>query len=284
MRHVAATCSVLGYIPAMSLKDNARELRDIASITTAAAREAAAFLATGYRSGVLYEHKANKNDLVTKFDRESEDLLRKALAKTGIAFVGEETGGNLAGRMFYVDPLDGTTNFAHGHPMFAVSIGLIENGEPIFGAVVAPALGIAWTGGFEIPALRNDVPARVSEISSLEDAMLATGFPSDRRTNPLNNFSQFMHVKMRCQAIRRCGSAAIDLCLLADGTYEGYWERVQPWDIAGGVAILNAAGGRATSMDGSPLAFERRHIVATNGKIHAALLAELAAVESSRDW
>ena len=268
----------------MSLKDNARELRDIADITIAAGREAAAFLATGYRSGVLYEHKANKNDLVTKFDRESEDLLRKSLAKTGIAFVGEETGGKSAGRMFLVDPLDGTTNFAHGHPMFAVSIGLIEDGEPIFGAVVAPALGITWTGGGGIPALRNETAARVSEISNLEDAMLATGFPSDRRTNPLNNFSQFTHVKMRCQAIRRCGSAAIDLCFLADGTYDGYWERVHPWDIAGGVAILNAAGGRATLMDGSPLLFERRHIVASNGKIHANLLTELALVDSSHAW
>jgi myo-inositol-1(or 4)-monophosphatase len=124
----------------------------------------------------------------------------------------------------------------------------------------------------------------VSDVSALEDALLATGFPSDRRTNPLNNFDAFMHMKLRCQAIRRCGSAALDLCFVADGTYEGYWERVHPWDIAGGAAIVAAAGGKTTSMDGSPIAFERRHIVATNGRLHEALLSELAKVETTKIW
>jgi myo-inositol-1(or 4)-monophosphatase len=268
----------------MTLKDNTAELADIAKVTTEAARLAGDFLATGYRTHVAFEHKSSRSDLVTRFDRESEELLRKALAPTGIAFVGEETGGATADRMFYVDPLDGTTNYAHGHPMFCVSIGLVENGEPIFGAVCAPALGVLWTGGAGIPAMRNDVAARVSQVAAIEDALLATGFPSDRRVNPLNNFDAFLHMKMRCQAIRRCGAAALDLCFVADGTYEGYWERVQPWDIAGGAAILHAAGGKTSSMDGTPVSFGRRHVVASNGAIHAALLAELANVESTKRW
>ncbi len=262
----------------MAFLDTPAELAEIAKIATAAAREAGDFLMTGHRTNVTIEHKSSRTDLVTKFDRESEALLKKALAKTGVAVVGEETGGAAAPRMFFVDPLDGTTNYAHGHPWFSVSVGLVENGEPVFGVVHAPALGITWTGGVGIPAMRNDAPARVSGIAALEDACLATGFPSDRHTNPaLANFTEFLHMKARVQAIRRCGSAALDMCLVADGTYEGYWELVHPWDMAGGAAIVRAAGGNVTSLDGSPMRFARNHVLATNGKLHDALVRELAA-------
>ena len=262
----------------MGLKDNTAELAAIAKVTIAAAHEAGAFLMTGHRTNVAIEHKSSRTDLVTRFDRESEERLKKALLVTGIAVVGEETGGAPAERMFFVDPLDGTTNYAHGHPWFSVSVGLVENGEPVFGVVHAPALGITWSGGVGIPAMRNDAPAHVSGIASLEDACLATGFPSDRHTNPaLANFTEFLHMKARVQAIRRCGSAALDMCLVADGTYEGYWELVHPWDMAGGAAIVRAAGGTVTARDGSPIRFVRGHVLATNGKLHDAVVRELAA-------
>ncbi len=261
----------------MGLRENPAELSAIAKIATAAAREAGAFLMTGHRTRVVIEHKSSRSDLVTKFDRESEELLKKALAQTGVAFVGEETGGASAARMFLIDPLDGTTNYAHGHPWFCVSVGLVEDGEPIFGVVHAPALGITWSGGADIPAMRNDAPAHVSDIASLDDACLATGFPADRRANPaVSNFPEFLHMKERAQAIRRCGSAALDMCLVADGTYEGYWELVHPWDMAGGAAIVRAAGGTVTTRDGSPMRFERSHVLASNGKLHDTLVRELA--------
>lgn len=262
----------------MSLKEDTTVLAGIAKVAVDAAREAGAFLMTGHRTRITIEHKSSRSDLVTKFDRESEDLLKKALTRTGVALVGEETGGATAERMFLIDPLDGTTNYAHGHPWFSVSVGLVEKGEPIFGVVHAPALGITWSGGIGIPAMRNGAPANVSGIGTLEDACLATGFPADRRQNPaVSNFPEFLHMKERVQAIRRCGSAALDMCLVADGTYEGYWELVHPWDMAGGAAIVRAAGGTVTALGGGPLRLDRGHVVATNGKLHNAIIRELAA-------
>jgi myo-inositol-1(or 4)-monophosphatase len=259
------------------------ELARIASIAEAAAEEAATFLMGGYRAHVGIEHKKNRSDLVTKFDRDSEALLKRALAPAGVAVVGEETGGAPADLTLYVDPLDGTTNFAHGHPFFCVSIGLVARGVPLFGVVVAPALNLRWKGGRDAPATRDGKTCHVSEVSEIDDALLATGFPSDRRTNPLNNFDAFVAIKQRCQAIRRCGSAAIDLCFVADGTYDGYWERkLQPWDLAGGAAILLAAGGKVSSIDGSALDFARGNIIASNAKLHQPLLDELARVPSTR--
>jgi myo-inositol-1(or 4)-monophosphatase len=119
----------------------------------------------------------------------------------------------------------------------------------------------------------------VSEVSVLDDALLATGFPYDRRTSPDNNFDAFVAIKKKCQAVRRCGSAAIDLCFVADGTYDGYWEqKVKPWDMAAGAALVIAAGGRMTNYVGGPAEVMKGHVVATNGRIHDTLLAELGAV------
>jgi myo-inositol-1(or 4)-monophosphatase len=120
-------------------------------------------------------------------------------------------------------------------------------------------------------------PCAVSTTARFEDALLATGFPYDRRTSPDNNFDAFVSIKRKCQAVRRCGSAALDLCLVADGTYEGYWEKkLRPWDIAAGSAIVRAAGGTVTDYAAAPGFMRSGHVVASNGAIHEALLAELA--------
>jgi myo-inositol-1(or 4)-monophosphatase len=116
----------------------------------------------------------------------------------------------------------------------------------------------------------------VSSTSRFEDALLATGFPYDRATSPDNNFDAFVAIKRRCQAVRRCGSAAIDLCLVADGTYEGYWERkLRPWDIAGGIAVVRASGGLVSDFDGNSDFIATGHVIASNGIIHDELLREL---------
>jgi myo-inositol-1(or 4)-monophosphatase len=244
------------------------------SIARAVAEEAAAGLLAGYRTRPNASEKA-KSDLVTAYDVESEQLIRSRLSEHAphVALVAEEGGGTSDGLTFYVDPLDGTTNFVHGHPFFAVSIGLMDGAAPVGGVIVAPALGLRWWGGVGIGAFRNDVPCSVSTVADASRALLATGFPPNRDVSPDNNFDTFTHVKRRVQGIRRCGSAAIDCCLVADGTYEGYWERrLNAWDLAAGCAIAVGAGARLTSLTGGPADLTVGHVVLSNGRIHAALV------------
>jgi myo-inositol-1(or 4)-monophosphatase len=282
----------------------AREgLEAILGVTQRAAREACALVLSGFRHRLVVEHKGAV-DLVTKFDRESEELIRQRLgAALPFNVIGEEEGGTSDEVAFYVDPVDGTTNFVHGHPFWCVSIGLVIAGQPVLGVVISPPLGLEWSGWIaasgERRASRRSVleattaallhtPAaplavedtcRVSSTRVLEDALLATGFPYDRRTDPDNNFDAFVAIKKRCRAVRRCGSAALDLCLVADGTYDGYWERkLRPWDIAAGIAIVRAAGGRVTDFASGSSSLASGHVIATNGTIHDVLATELARV------
>jgi myo-inositol-1(or 4)-monophosphatase len=263
--------------------DTAEGKAAVLSIALRAAREASQIVFAGWRKHPVVEHKG-AIDLVTSYDRESERFLRrKLLAEAPFAFVGEEEGGKRAAGerapTWFVDPLDGTTNFVHGHPFFCVSVGLLVGAEPLLGAVVAPALATEWSGAVGVGATRNGQPCQPSEVGNFNDALLATGFPYDRRTSDDNNFDAFVTIKKRVQAVRRCGSAALDLCLVADGTYEGYWERkLQAWDLAAGAAIVKAAGGRISDFEGGDDAVSTGHLVATNGRIHDALLAALAAV------
>ncbi|MBX3198584.1 MAG: inositol monophosphatase [Labilithrix sp.] len=282
-------------------------LEAILSVTREAAREAATLVLGGYRHAPAVEHKGAV-DLVTSFDRDSEELLRRRLGDAlPFAIVGEEQGGAAERVAFYVDPVDGTTNFVHGHPFWCVSVGLVIAGQPVLGVVISPPLGSEWFGWVaasgERRALRRSAenmiaraivagaePApriveeacTVSETAALEDSLLATGFPYDRRVSAENNFDAFVTIKQRCRAVRRCGSAALDLCLVADGTYEGYWERkLRPWDIAAGIAIVRAAGGRVTDFDEGGTFMQSGHVIATNGAIHDALTTELARVVPS---
>jgi myo-inositol-1(or 4)-monophosphatase len=255
-------------------------------VAVAAAREAAAFVHTGWRKGTRVEHKG-RVDLVTQFDRDSEVMLRRFLeSQTALPVVGEENGGAYAegegAATWFVDPIDGTTNFVHGHPFYCVSVGLLVDGAPVLGAVVAPALREEWTGIVGGAAARSGAPCRVSDATRFSDALLATGFPYDRATSDDNNFDAFVAIKRKCQAVRRCGSAALDLCLVADGTYDGYWEKkLAPWDCAAGAAIVLAAGGQISDYASGPADLLAGQLLATNGKIHDALVTELQAVPSS---
>ena len=232
-------------------------------------------------------------DLVTEFDRASEALIfeRLSAATPGIPIVGEEEAGeDTRGRgslVWYVDPLDGTTNFVHGHPFWCVSIGLAEAEQPVVGAVVAPALALRYGACLEATppgapprgrAERCGVPCSVSATTDLGEALVGTGFPPERERTPDNNFESFVAVKRRARAVRRCGSAALDLCLVADGTYDGYWERrLHAWDVVAGSALVLAAGGAVTSLDGGAPDYHIGHLVASNGLVHAALVAQIRA-------
>lgn len=260
------------------------EAKRLASLAQDVARAAGRTALAGYRKGAKIERKQT-TELVTQYDFESERVIREGLASISppIPLVAEEAGGTFDGdRVWYADPIDGTTNFAHGHPFWAVSIGLVIDGIPVLGTVVAPALGLEWLGWRGGPALRNGEPCRVSATLDLRDALLATGFPYDRQTSPDNNLEAFAAMQKRAVGIRRCGSAAIDLCLVADGTYDGYWEKkLQPWDIAAGIAMVCSAGGRATALGGGPPDLLRGHVIASNGHIHEALFDALREASSA---
>lgn len=220
-------------------------------------------------------------DLVSEVDLAAEALIVSGLraAFPGDAIIAEEGGGaeGPSGRTWYVDPLDGTTNFAHGFPQFCVSIALADGAGLSVGVVHAPTYG--WTfsavrgGGAWLDGRRLSM----SRTALLDASLLATGFPYDRRTNPDNNVHRFAHLIRRCQGIRRAGSAALDLAFVAAGWLDGYWEdRLSPWDLAAGCLLVQEAGGRLSSLDGGEADFRRGAVVASNGRVHVELLRALA--------
>jgi myo-inositol-1(or 4)-monophosphatase len=177
-------------------------------------------------------------------------------------------------------------NFAHGHAFYAVSIGLMREGTPLLGAVVAPALRCEWHGYVGGGAFRNGEPCHVTRESTLSDALVGTGFyPVTRRLgHPEDNLAAFHRVAPRVRDLRRCGSAALDLCMVADGTYDAYWERrLSAWDVAAGAALVLAAGGRITDLTGGPYQLSHGYVLASNGLIHDELV-ELLAVDGKPTW
>jgi myo-inositol-1(or 4)-monophosphatase len=262
--------------------DDYAELLETARV---AALTAAALLANARAEEI--RAKGNPRDLVTEWDLRSEAVIRATLEARapGIAILAEEGGESGTGDMrWLVDPIDGTVNFAHGFPIWSVSIALEDaQHQPIVGVVVAPALGwwfeASLGGGARGRTGDPTAPLRALEVSKparLEDAILTTGFPYDRATNPDNNFAAWDHIQRVAGAARRLGSASIDLCLVARGWMDGYWERrLKSWDIAAGALIVAEAGGTVTNTTGGPFDPHQGEIAATNGAIHQELLAEL---------
>lgn len=265
-----------------------QELRDALAIAVEAARAAGRTLLEGFGQGPApllgprqgVDTKSAAYDLVTEYDRRAEELLvgRLATAFPDDEIIAEE-GGSQAGTKarWYVDPLDGTTNFAHGLPMFCVAIGRVVDNRVDVGVVHAPVLGWTFTATRGGGAWCGERRLSVSINDALGSAMFGTGFPSDRATSPDNNFAQFVAVKPRVRAVRRLGSAALDQALVAAGTFDGFWEmKLKPWDLAAGSLLVEEAGGVATGWAGEPLSLTRGAIVASNGRLHAALLELLA--------
>lgn len=236
-----------------------------------AAHDAGAVAMKGWRAGGRISKKG-RFDLLTEYDLRSERLIRERLQAEfpSHRIVGEEDAETGAGDLvWYVDPIDGTTNFAHGHFFFAVSIALYRGTEGLAGVVHAPALGVTWKAARGGGALRNDEPCSVSRRNRLEDSMCATGFPYDRWTNPDNNHAELALFLERARGVRRCGSAAIDLCLVADGTYDIYWEKaLNAWDMCAGALLVQEAGGRLSGYEGEPADPRSGKLVATNGLLH----------------
>lgn len=265
------------------------ELEPLLTATRAIAAEAAALVA-GARPDQI-RHKSNPRDLVTEWDTRIEELLRARLAAIapGVGFLGEEGGGAGDGtRRWLVDPIDGTVNFAHGLPLWAISIGLEGPDGLEVGVVTAPALG--WTfwarrgGGAFADRGRGPERLAVSAIDRLDRALLVTGFPYDRATNPANNFDAWEHFQRVAGGVRRLGAASLDLCLVAAGALDGYWEqRLSAWDLAAGALVVAEAGGIVTDTRGGRFRPAAGEAVAAGGGIHEAIVRELALVRRAVD-
>lgn len=241
------------------------------------------------RGRVRIEFKGEA-DLVTAADRESEALILRRLkqafpAHSVLAEEGGAASGGGAGAEFcwYVDPLDGTTNFAHGLPFFAVSMAIEHQGDRLAGVVYNPVLDEMFSAVRGHGALLNGWPIAVSRQDDLSQALLATGFPSQKRhRNPNIRFYQYF--SLRTHGMRRLGSAALDLCYTACGRFEGFWEfNLQPWDTAAGALIVAEAGGEVSDMLGRPHLLRSPEILASNRRLHPALLAAFAAIFAGED-
>jgi myo-inositol-1(or 4)-monophosphatase len=242
---------------------------------TAIAVEAGKLLMPFFERRIGFEYKGVA-DLVTEADRASERFIVSRLRATwpDHDIVGEEGTRDTHGGGFrwYVDPLDGTTNFAHGYPVFCVSMGLEWEGQLIAGILYDPTRDELFSAGKGSGATLNGKPIHVSTTTTLGESILGTGFPSFKRhKNP--NIHFYHQLTLRSHGIRRAGSAALDLANVAAGRYDGFWEfNLNPWDTAAGVLLVQEAGGTVTRYDGSPFNINSREILASNTLIHQELL------------
>lgn len=230
--------------------------------------------------------KGRSGDLVTVADKASEAVILDIFARhlPNHAILAEESGklGNIESEYLWaIDPLDGTTNYAHQYPFFAVSIGLMIAGVPQVGVIYDPFHNELFRAAKGLGATCNRRPIHVSQINQLSKSLLVTGFAYDRRETTDNNYAEFCHLTHLTQGVRRSGSAALDLAHVACGRLDGYWERgIAPWDVAAGIVLLEEAGGKVTAYDGSLINIQSGRILATNGHIHALLSQELLNVPS----
>ena len=229
-------------------------------------------------------------DLVTEVDLECERMCRAVIAERfpGHDVLAEELDAGAAepqaSRYRWIfDPLDGTTNYAHGLPIFCASLGLQIDGRLEVGAVFDPSRRELFTAERGEGAYLNGGALSVSGASALIDAALVTGFPYDLQSREADLVEIFGAFLGRAQAVRRLGSAAIDLCYVAAGRFEGFWEQhLKPWDVAAGALIVEEAGGRVTGIDGSPVDLAAAHLVASNGHVHDQILAVIRDVRVGR--
>ncbi len=252
----------------------------------AIAREAGALLMEYFRQRVTIEYKGDA-DLVTVADRNSEKLIRERIRQHWPShdILGEEEGFKDTGSDYkwYVDPLDGTTNFAHGYPVFCVSMGLEYKATRIAGVIYDPTRDELFSSEKGSGAYLNQQRIQVSKVSKLAESLVATGFPSHKRhKNP--NIHFYHQITLRTHGVRRAGSAALDLCCVASGRYDAFWEfNLNPWDTAAGVLMVEEAGGKVTDFAGGPFQINSRETLASNGLTHQALLAEFQRIFAGKD-
>lgn len=260
------------------LAEEKESLSHITLIAIEAALLAGGLLRQGFGTSFSISSKEGRHNLVTEYDRRSEkqiiDFLKKEIP--GSHFLAEESGAsgkNTNALLWIIDPLDGTVNFAHAIPIFAVSIAAVSMGQVISGVVYQPITHELFVAEIGKGAFLNGQQLKVSAVGKIEMAMMATGFPYDLVKNPCHCIDHFVDILKLGIPIRRLGAAAIDLAYTAAGRFEAFFEvKLEPWDVAAGKLLVEEAGGRITQWDKSPFdMYARKPIVASNGHIHDAL-------------
>lgn len=246
------------------------------AIAVAAARRGGEILLEKFQRGIAVSHKGEV-DLVTDADRLAEaaivEVLRGTFPRHDILAEEADYGTTDSYYRWIIDPLDGTTNYAHGFPWFAVSIALEVAGEVRLGVVYNPVFQEMFVAEKGSGAFLNDYPLRVSQAAHLSNALLATGFPYDRKTSPVNNFDHFVNFQRSARACRRAGAASLDLACTAAGRFDGFWEmKLKPWDVAAGKILVEEAGGRLSDFSGRPFDIYGQECLASNGLIHEAMV------------
>jgi len=258
---------------------------DLITPMQAMAREAGSLLMEYFRQHVKIEYKGDV-DLVTVADRKSEALILERIRHQFPTHdvMGEEGARIETGSEYkwYVDPLDGTTNFAHSFPVFCVSLAVEHRGQRVAGVIYDPTRDEMFTAELGSGARLNGQPMHVSTIGNLGESLVGTGFPSHKRhKNP--NIYFYHQITLRTHGVRRAGSAALDLCNVASGRFDGYWEfNLNPWDTAAGVLMVEEAGGKVTNFSGGPFQIASRETLASNGLVHNALLHEFQEILAGR--
>jgi len=251
------------------------------------AREAGLFLKERLNDKHVIDYKGEIN-IVTEADRMSETLITKKIHQKypHHDILTEESEGinNGSELRWIIDPLDGTTNYAHGYPVFCVSIALERNGVVCLGVICNPMLNEMFVAVKGKGAFLNDERVSVSKTVDISKSLLATGFPYDIRDNENNNLRYFSGMARNAQAIRRAGSAALDMAYVAMGRFDGFWElKLMPWDTAAGSLLISEAGGGITDLFGGTFRLDSPHVLATNGKIHRDMIHILKEIDAASD-
>ena len=269
----------------MTLDKYLETARDLASA-------AGALLLEGLNQQKVVDTKSSAVDWVTQFDKQAEDLIVQGLLDTypDHGIIGEE-GTNHTGAADYkwfVDPLDGTNNYAHGLPIFSVSIALYQGERPLIGVIFDPSrdecfFAVRGEGAYLSSSL-GERRLAVTKTSELVSSLLASGFPYDRQTNLQNNMAEVGAFLREAQGIRRAGSAALDMAYVASGRFDGYWEyRLYAWDMAAARICVEEAGGKVTKIDGSPIQMDtQQSLIVSNGHIHDLMLEVIRQVSVGR--
>jgi len=247
-------------------------------LATRLAREAGAIQREHYERDFKIQTKGTSTNLVTEVDHACEELIVGTIERErpGDGVLAEEgSGTEIEGAewCWIVDPLDGTTNYAHGYPRFCVSIGIERNGERVAGAIYDPLLDELFQAHRGGGAFLNGRPLRVSSETRIEHALAATGFAYDVHKSEDDNLSNFARMIKATRAVRRDGSAALDLCYVAAGRFDSFWEfKLHAWDVAAGIVIVEEAGGRCTDAKGGPAPRSGREVIASNEVLHEQIL------------
>ncbi len=240
-------------------------------------KEAGRIIRDGFKTKLTLEYKSNSSDFVTNIDKAAEkvivDFIKKEYPTHNI--LAEESGSESKGSEYtwVIDPLDGTMNFAHGLPIFSVSIGVLKKDEIIAGVIYDVMNNVIFSSEQGSGAFQNGQKIMVSENPELSKSLLVTGFPYNIKDNPDFAIERFNKFLINSRGVRRLGSAAIDMCYVANGAFDGFWEvNLQPWDVCAGMLLIKEAGGEISNFTNDKIDIYAKQLLATNGKVHDKML------------